>query len=668
MHALPRGGGVDVGIFKRRRLEHVSNLGQYPELPFIGDRGRTVLRYLLGRPMDNLRWTDATFWRDATSGEASRWLRLAGWKRAAVRVLLPYAALLCSVSALLHVLGATEQALKLLALHIVAGALVLLPIKLTRSVLAYGLRVPVLRRVTEQHGDGAELLKRWSVERVELVTGRLVWEREHVMPLARSVAPHLQLPRSALHPSEVRTWVTVPRNYREPGGAAVSIALPESFSVSAPNTRAAIVRIAAERLGMKDPAAEWQIEGALPSLLLRAPVLPPAMVSVADMLQELEHAPEHSFVLGRSGAEAFSFSLTEDSPHIALSAGSGAGKSEQIKGIITQALHCGWFVLILDWKGESQEWAKGLPGVRYVTMIDKLHDAVVSIGDELEQRRQMTREERAGRCPKVMIVSEEWGITAPLLKDYWDDLRRSAEPEERATMPLRSPALTAGMKLNFAGRSLGMSQLLVAQRFSARVTNGNADLRESFGVVLMSRWKAQTFKMLAPDVRPIPKKITTPGRWLAVNGDVAVIYQAILWTDEEAREYALSGTPCPLSPFTARGAGLAGGSEAARDRVSHTQGTSVTSGATGGSRAAIALPAAPVRVLRKLSDIADGLEPLGITLKMLRNAASPGERNDPDFPVVRGGNQFSGYLYDRAEVREWARRKRAVEAAKRESK
>lgn len=653
-----------MGIFKRRRLEHVTQLGQYPELPWIGDRGRDILRYLLGRPMDNLRWTDATFWRDATSGEASRWLRLAGWKRAAVRVLLPYVLLLCSVSALLHALGATEQALKLLALHIVAGALVLLPIKLTRSVLAYGLRVPVLRRVTEQHGDGAELSKRWSVERVELVTGRLVWEQERVIPLARSLAAPLQLPRTRLHPTEVREWLSVPRDYREHGGAPVVIQLPVDFGAVNERARSNLVKVAGERLGMKDPVAEWQLEGALPSLLLRAPVLPPKLVTPADVLQELEQAEEYSFVLGRSGAEVLSFSLTEDSPHIALSAGSGAGKSEQIKGLIAQMLHRGWFVLVLDWKGESQEWAKGLLGVRYVTRIEKLHEAVVSMGEEVEERRMMTREERAIRCPKVLVVSEEWGITAPLLAEYWRELRDTAEPEERRTMPLRSPAITAGMKINFAGRSLGISQLLVAQRFSARVTNGNADLRESFGIVLMSRWKSQTQKMLAPDVKPFPKKVTTPGRWVAVNGDTAVVYQAVLWSDEEAREYAMSGLPNPLSPFTAPGGGngVAGGSTAS------TLENVATPVATGSSRSAIALPAAPERVLRKLSTIADSLKPLGISLKTLQNAANEGPRKDPDFPKVRGGNPVAGYLYDAKEVSAWARNRRAAEAARKAMK
>lgn len=648
-----------LGRFKRSRLEHVSNLGSYPELPWIGDRGRALLRYLLGRPMDNLRWTDATFWRDATAGEASRWLRLAGWKRSAVRVLAPYLLLLLVLCSVMWLFGAQRGALQLAGAHLLLALAVLLPIKLTRHLLNYGLTLTLPHRITEQNG-AAELSTRWSWEQTELLTGRLIWEQQRVLPLARSLAAHLQLPRSRTHPSEVREWLTVPRDYRENGGAPVVVTLPMDMNLTAERTRAALVKLAGERLGMKDPVGTWQLDTPVPQLLLRAPLLPPKLVILADVLHDMEQLDEHSFMLGRTASESFSFSLTEDSPHMAVSAGPGAGKSEQIKGLVAQMLHKGWFVLILDWKGESQEWAKGLPGVRYVTKIERLHEAVVSMGEEVERRRMMTREERAASCARVGVISEEWNITAPLLAEYWTELRQTADPEERKTMPLRSPAITAGMKVNFAGRSLGLSQMLVAQRFSARVTNGNADLRESFGVVLMSRWKSQTQKMLAPDVKPFPKKLTKPGQWVAVNGDTAVVYQAVLWSDEEAREYALSGTPCPLSPFGAAAGsnGVAGGS------TGSTLGNTATPVATGSSYPAIALPAAPERVLRKLSTIADSLEPLGISLKTLQNAANDGPRKDPDFPKVRGGNPAAGYLYDAREVNTWARQKRAAEAAR----
>jgi hypothetical protein len=455
----------------------------------------------------------------------------------------------------------------------------------------------------------------------------------------------------------------VPRDYREHGGKPVVISLPAHFAMQE-RARKALVSAAAERLGMRDPSATWQMEGEHPRLLLSAPVLPPALVSVADIAHELEQTEPYTFLLGMSGTETLTVSLREDSPHIAVSAGSGAGKSEHIKSMVAQALHWGWFALILDWKGESQEWAEGLPGVRYVREIAALHDAMVAIGEDIEWRRL----HRGAPRPNVLVVSEEWGITAPLLAEYWSALRSTADAEEKTTMPLRSPAISAGMKLNFTGRSLGYTQLLVAQRFSARVTNGNADLRESFGIVLMSRWKSQTVKMLAPDIRPFPKKITTPGRWVAVNGDTAVVYQAPLWSDLEAQQWAKSGTSNPLSPWAERYDPAESQPVNIDREETYTLEDPLRPVVTGQRQAELELPAAPPIRLMKLSDIAVTLEYLGITEGILRKAARSDAQGDPDFPAAEGGMPNTGYLYDLVKVTEWARRKRAQQAAEKVSR
>jgi hypothetical protein len=55
----------------------------------------------------------------------------------------------------------------------------------------------------------------------------------------------------------------------------------------------------------------------------------------------------------------------------------------------------------------------------------------------------------------------------------------------------------------------------------------------------------------------------------------------------------------------------------------------------------------------------DALDHLAITHSILQTAS----KRDPNFPKVQGGSQFNGYLYDQSEVLEWARRKRAAEAA-----
>lgn len=610
----------------------------YPEPWFIASRwwAKLLYRGLLGRPMDGRRWSDSTFWRSATRGEDHWWLRLAGWQRSVVRCSMAYVLLLLAPALLL-----TDSPLLLLAAHAAAAALLSAPPLLYRLLRSRGLTVPWPEFIVD--AETAERSWRWSSR--ELVHARRAWLEQKVRPVARTVASKLN---RRYHPAEAAQWVHVPRDYREQGGGAVEILLPQSFALTEAGRRS-LAGAAAERLGIREPSVSWELEGNAPRLLLTAPVLPPEFVSFADMLRPLEQAKEYTFLLGMLGSEALSISLKEDSPHLAVSAGSGAGKSELIKTLVAQAMHWGWSILLLDWKGESQEWCEGLPGVRYVREIEALHDTMVEIGEEIEWRRSNRGQEHA----RVLVVSEEWGITAPLLASYWTSYRSMLEPEERRTTPLKSPAIEAGMKLNFTGRSLGFTQLLVAQRFSARVTNGNADLRESFTTIIMSRWKAQTFKMLAPDIRPIPKKLTKPGQWLAVTGDEIARFQGGLWSDEEAAAWATSGVEPPASPWSEH------------YRPASVQATDLSFQLGDGPAVpnALAIEAKP-RSLRKLSDLVDALDHLDVSLNVLQHWS----KNELEFPAAEGGSQFKGYLYDKEKVLEFARRKRAQQAAERGQK
>lgn len=632
---------------------------------------RLTYRFWTGRPLSGERKTDATFTRPATrsldpSGTALRWEMMRGASRLAYRVSGLYALtltltllMLKGVSAVLTVPWYLRPG-SIVLTHLAVGGLLLAAYVTVRGNIDHGMRLPMLSHVLNPETGEQKWELQWEVR-----PGRLQWEKLKVIPVAQAVAPQLQM--SASSPKRARELVSIPRDYRENGG--IIVRLPAHFTGVDANGKKRLVGTVKERLGMREElSASWVLTGDSPHVVLNMPEAPPTMVSFTDMLPYFDAAAEYEFVYGRiAGGEAFSVHLANDTPHDALSAGSGGGKSELLKSRIMQALHRGWYVIIFDWKEESQAWAKGLPGVKYVSDIEGMHDLAVSLGEEVEFRKSHPD---VPRVP-TYVVNEEWGISAPLLKEYWDILRATSDAEERKSMPLRSPAVSAMMKIVFTGRSLLLFQTLVAQRFSARVTNGNADLRESFGVIHMTRWKAQTVKMLAPDIKPFPKKITQPGRWVAVMGDEAVIYQAALITDEEAREYALSGVPAPVTPFNRslssapaqRDATMVTGSNTLRDQLSPD--------ATGRSESLPymdeAVLASEVRVqARKLSDMADALAPLGITHNILRNAARDDSKGDPSFPPAYGGSPTKGYTYDLAEVTNWARRRYASQRAEKE--
>lgn len=621
---------------------------------------RIAFRFLTGRPMSGERKTNATFTRHATrsldpSGTALRWEMLPGYQRALWRILGLYVIGLLLSSGILWpfrgILPGWADPELWLILHGSVAGILLARWWILRRIRLHGIRIPYPVREEILNESTEETRKVWRIQMWAL-EGSAAWDREVTLPLGRALSSMLSLPGTD---REIRRSVRIPRDFHS--GTTGEILLPDIFTGADAGMERRMAATIQARLGLrdKDPISiTWSLGGSAPRVTFKLPEKIPALVTFADLRPYLEGSGEWDYVYGvTGGGSAFSVSVTDDTPHGAISAGSGAGKSELLKGKIAQAGHKGWNLIILDWKGESQEWAKGISGVRYVSSTEAIHDMCVQIGEEIDYRKELPK---GTVRPPIMVVAEEWGITAPLLAEYWSIMRSTADLEEKRTMPLRSPALSAMMKLVFCGRSLGLFEELVAQRFSARVTNGNADLRESFGVIMMARWKPQTVKMLAPDVKPFPKKPRELGRWVAVDGERAVMYQAALWTDSEAEEWFLSGEPIPMSPWMTRG--YAADLAVASQRI--TQEDPLHLDAAGRSAGVIE---GEVVDARKLSEMVDGLTPLGVTLNVLRLAANSGPKNDPTFPSPVGGAPNGGYTYDYSEVRQWARIRFSARAA-----
>lgn len=637
-------------------------MSAYHKIRMTGMIIRFAYRWSAGRNLFSERRTNATFRRRGTfsidpTKTTPAWEFLPGWQRLALRSLAAYL-LLCLLLCLLllpfsSVLPWYLRSGLIFWSHAGVFGALLLQYAIRSRIRAYGLRLPLLVQETKLTEQEEEIRSR-HIKIVELIPGRREWEQEIILPVGRALVSQLQLPNTE---RDLRRIVSIPRDFHTGGIAEVH--LPQTFTGADAAAEKRIVRTIQARLGLRekdDISVSWILGGSDPLLRFHLPEKLPTLVTFSEVRHFLEAMGEWDFFYGIvAGWQAFSISLTADTPHGSIGAGSGAGKSELIKNKLAQAGHKGWSAIILDWKDESQDWAKGLRGVRYVTEIPGIHDMLVNLGDEVDYRKTLGRE-----VPKrnTLVVLEEWQITAPLLADYWSMLRSTADPEEKKTMPLRSPALSAMMKLVYTGRSLGLFVELVAIRFSARVTNGNADMRECFQLINMARWKPQTVKMLAPNVRPFPKKPKERGRWVATDDETAVVYQAPLWTDQEARDWFTSGVECPASPWMLRGHV----GDLAVDTQRNTQEDPLgLDPARPNERPAIE---ATVIDARKLSDMVEGLAPLGITLDVLRNEA----KRDPAFPGSIGGAPNTGYTYDYSEVRLWARTRfatRTVEGSQR---
>lgn len=649
-----------MGFFARDRAEKVVEYHHYPEWIFITNRPRLRwwYRFLLGRPMDGVRHTNSTFLSPGSRGEPSWWLRLAGYQRLLLRLVMLWAALLIPTLTALVLMEQWSALHSLVRVHSLVAAPILILLEV-HSLRERGVRVPALVRV-ERESD--------SVLRPQMLTlleGRRDWTRDVVEPLAMALAESLD---NVFRPGDT-DWLHVPRNYLTPGGGKVEILLPTGFSGSMNAKVVVLQRAIANKLGMIDPVFEWQLTGRRPRVLVSAPPIPPRIAHFADFRSMLEATQEYRPFLGVvANGELLSAEMVSDSPHLALSAGSGAGKSVMARAVIMQVLRWGWGVVILDWKAESHSWAKGLPGVKYVTTTEGIHELGVRIGEEVDLRKENGMEGRAN----VLVVREEWNMTSVLLYEYWAQLRSMADPEEKRSMGVKSPALLGFNSLVFAGRQFGMFDLLIAQRMSNRVFNGNTDLRENYQIRLLARYSAQTWRMLIPEIKPMrkPKEL---GRWMVWAQDEVTSVQGILISDEEARAFSLAGRDNPHSPFAVNHYPLTNSEIIDGDDVEMgqrgnvgtlmptMQGDQLPHGVTRGNELDSLMPRLK---LRKLSDMIDTLSYLGVTLRSLQHMRD----RDSDFPMSRGGNANSGLLYDVTEVSDYVKRKRASQRAEKEAR
>ncbi|MFI6243947.1 helicase HerA domain-containing protein [Micromonospora sp. NPDC050795] len=307
-------------------------------------------------------------------------------------------------------------------------------------------------------------------------------------------------------------------------------------------------------IGSKIPVADlvesWHQVGPRVRAVWTVRKRPPARVGVDQVAEHLPRLAEWEFYIGQgAGDRPVTLSLRDDSPHLAVSAGSGAGKSVLAELIAVQVLARGGRVVILDRKG-SHRWAVGLPGVDYCTKPAQMHDALVRLAALADERNTLALHAPEDWDPgaRVLVICEELNATIGQLVNFWAEARGKGDPK-------RSPAVSALADLLFMGRSAKVNVLAIAQMLTARAIGG-PEARENFGIRCLARYTANNWKMLVPEAA-MPRASRTLGRWQIVIGGQATETQVAYLTAAEARELA-----CPRSLGTSEVSGL---SSPARD-------------------------------------------------------------------------------------------------------
>jgi hypothetical protein len=527
---------------------------------------RIVYRYLSGRPLGGRQ--DGGYLRAGAGG--STWARWPGWRRQAVRLGVP-GALLGSWAAY-----STEPVLT------EAGGTALATVTAVRVVRAG-------RRAWRSRRFRAAYIRPTLAALAPALGDAPV--RLHVDPGLGTLMPRLARPMSPAE-TAVRTWYGqrvepvwrwLPDRVQRGLWTAQRTARPVTGKLGellrAPvedvgpriELAAAVPYLTAEQrqyvsavIGAKIPAGElveqWDQIGPRVRATWTVRRRPPARVGYADLTARLDQLAEWEFFLGLGvGGKPVVVSLRDDSPHIACSAGSGAGKSVLAQLVGVQVLARGGQVVILDLKG-SHRWALGLPGVDYCTSPEQMHRALVRLAALADERNTMALHEPEDWDPghRVLVIAEELNATFARLRDYWVEVREKSDPKT-------SPAVRAFRNIMYMGRSAKVNMLAIAQMLTAQTTGG-PESRENFGVRCLARYTRNAWQMLVPEAA-MPRASRTLGRWQIVVGGVATECQVCYLTPAEARLLVHKMSPGTRTPLIASDQQMSPGHRPVGDKI-----------------------------------------------------------------------------------------------------
>jgi hypothetical protein len=267
----------------------------------------------------------------------------------------------------------------------------------------------------------------------------------------------------------------------------------------------------------------------------------PALLTYGDMADAMWSAPESVITLGVDGeGERVGFDLDADSPHVLISAGSGAGKSVTARVIATQALVKGYTVVILDAKRHSHRWAKNLPGVHYASSMAEIANALVSVAAEMHRRNETVEQwpgsiESAPTGPRLLVIFEEMNATMDALADL-----DKQQPKGSYT------TAAAFGDIMFLGRAAKVHMLAIAQYADRKTLK--TSWRENFGVRVLIQHSWEAWNMLVPRAGRsggAPAAPTAKGRGYVVVAGHARQTQLTFMDEEFCAEIVRQMAPTP---------------------------------------------------------------------------------------------------------------------------
>ena len=383
--------------------------------------------------------------------------------------------------------------------------------------------------------------------------GRRVWRR-HVARKDRRTwlfPVHKALYAMAGHPYAVRPadWITI---QTDAAGAVTwaQLELPEGWNGDEREEKR-LALVAANRLGIESAEPSWRRAGPVPLLTLTHSPPPPGHIKLADVLGEMAKCKPDELLIGiGKNDEVVRASLATDSPHLAISMGTGAGKSNLAGFLLLQCLIKGDIGLVLDakrrlsypWllKDENRNLAQ-VPNVAYAWTTAQLHASMSWLSTELDRRGDVafagmdtSGSVHANVGARMLILAEELNVAVPRLRTHWAEHREPGDPA-------RSPAFTGLGEVAFAGRQVRQHLILIGQMLTAEATGSrDSSVKENCGIKMLARYGPKGWRIMAEDI-PMPPPPAKTGRVQVVTAGRAREVQTPELDPWLARQMVLDG-------------------------------------------------------------------------------------------------------------------------------
>jgi hypothetical protein len=326
-------------------------------------------------------------------------------------------------------------------------------------------------------------------------------------------------------------------------GDEVRLRVPKDLAPTPAKRRAVLSMV--EEHTRRDYEARWELGARPPRVVFTVKPVPPKLVSWPMVLPALDTVAGSELVLGLDGRSApVTYDLDAESPHLLLSIGTGGGKSTELAALICQLLRKKGpdavdRVIVLDIKWQSLNCLDGVDRV-------EIYREIGDMARVLEDLKQVTIEDRK-RGPvaggRIVVVAEELNWLMQELQNEWLERRKSDDKK-------RAPAVEAIGTILVAGRALRINVVAAAQKAmvaafgSSSGATGGSTARDQFGVVVLGRFSASTWKSFTGkegSSRPITSDRPGDTIRLLQSGEWDQM-QMILIGDEEAHADAVASS------------------------------------------------------------------------------------------------------------------------------